>query len=208
MDDRSQPPLDLQLEPVQWPSEFTGQKLFIKGEDWQYNAMLNWSHFRADLYAFAYKDAADGLVDAMANRKVPLDSGIYPLLFLYRHSLELLFKLMLQMTRDLTGKEPKIYDKHSLKPLWSELRHLLKELGLEQSDANAVAVHEFILQLDEVDPDSMAFRYATTRAGKDHLPDITHINIRHLRDVLNSVFIWVNGAYNWLGEMESDRSSY
>lgn len=208
MDDRSLPPLDPHLEPVQWPSEFAGQKLFIRGEDWQHNAMLNWSHFRADLYAFAYKDAADGLVEAMANCKVPLDSGIYPLLFLYRHSLELLFKLMLGMTRDLIGKEPKNYDKHSLKPLWSELRHLLKELGLEQSDANALAVHEFILQLDEVDPDSMAFRYATTRAGKDHLPDIAHINIRHLRDVLNSVFLWVNGAYNWIGEMGPDRSSY
>ncbi len=208
MADESLPPLDPQLEPVQWPSDFVGQKLFLQGEDWQYNAMLNWSHFRADLYAFAYKDAADGLVEAIANRKVPLDSGIYPLLFLYRHSLELLFKLMLAMVRDLTGKEAKNYDKHSLKPLWSELRHQLKELGLEHSDANAIAVHQFILQLDEVDPDSMAFRYATTRAGKDHLQDITHINIIHLRDVLNSVFVWLNGTYNWIGEMVPDRSSY
>lgn len=204
MDDESLPPLDPQLEPIQWPSDFAGQKLFIQGEDWQYNAMLNWSRFRADLYAFAYKDAADGLVEAMANRKVPLDSGIYPLLFLYRHSLELLFKLMLGMARDLTDREPKNYDKHSLKTLWSELRHLLTELGLDQSNTDAIAVHEFILQLDEVDPDSMAFRYATTRGGKDHLPDITHINIRHLRDVLDSVFVWLRGAYDWIGEMKPD----
>ncbi|PAU65585.1 hypothetical protein BZL41_06040 [Pseudomonas sp. PIC25] len=64
--------------------------------------MLNWSHFRFDLYAFAYKDAADGLVDAMANRKVPLNTGIYPLLFLYRHALELQLKLMLATARKLT----------------------------------------------------------------------------------------------------------
>ena len=202
MDDESLPMLDTQLEDIQWPADFSGQKLFIQGEDWQYNAMLNWSHFRADLYAFAYKDAADGLVEAMANRQVPLDSGIYPLLFLYRHSLELQFKLMLKSARALTGKEPKNYDKHPLMPLWSELRHLLKDLGLERSDANATAVHEFIRQLDDVDPDSMAFRYATTNSGKDHLPDVTHINIRHLREVLNSVFVWLNGTYSWIGEME------
>jgi hypothetical protein len=208
MDDKSQPVLDSQLESIQWPSDFSGQQLFIQGEDWQHNAMLNWSHFRADLYAFAYKDAADGLVVAMASRQVPLDSGIYPLLFLYRHALELLFKLMLKNARALTGKEPKNYDKHSLMSLWSELRNLLKELGLEQLDANAIAVHEFIRQLDDVDPDSMAFRYATTTRGKEHLPDVTHINIRHLRNVLNSVFVWLNGAYNWIGEMEPGRSGY
>lgn len=207
MSDESLPPLDSQLEPIQWPSDFAGQKLFIQGEDWQYNAMLDWSHFRADLYAFAYKDAADGLVEAMANRKVPLDSGIYPLLFLYRHSLELLFKLMLGTARDLTDREPKRYDKHSLRTLWTELRQLLNELGVEQSEtsaANVAAVHEFIRQLDEVDPDSMAFRYATTRGGKDHLPDITHINIRHLQEVLDSVFVWLRGAYDLIGEMRTN----
>lgn len=205
MDDESLPMLDPHPEAIRWPSDFSGQKLFIQGADWQYNAMLNWSHFRADLYAFAYKDAADGLVEAMANRQVSLDSGIYPLLFLYRHSLELQFKLMLNSARALTGKEPKIYDKHPLMPLWSELRHLLKELGLERSDANANAVHEFIRQLNDADPDSMAFRYATTKSGKDHLPDVTHINIRHLREVLNSVFVWLNGTYSWIGEMEQSQ---
>lgn len=208
MDDEPLPMLDPKLENIHWPADFSGQQLFIQGADWQHNAMLNWSHFRADLYAFAYKDAADGLVEAMANRQVPLDSGIYPLLFLYRHSLELQFKLMLNTARALIGKEPKIYDKHPLMPLWSELRHLLMELGLERSDANAHAVHEFIRQLNDADPDSMAFRYATTKSGKDHLPNVTHINIRHLRAVLNSVFVWLNGTYNWMGEMEQGHPGY
>jgi len=79
-------------------------------------------------------------------------------------------------------------------------------LGLERSDANATAVHEVIRQLHAVDPESMAFRYATTNSGKDHLPDVTHINIRHLCEVLNSVFVWLNGTYSWIGEMESGHS--
>ena len=36
--------LDPELEAIQWPADFSGQQLFIQGEDWQYNAMLNWSH--------------------------------------------------------------------------------------------------------------------------------------------------------------------
>ncbi|MHB0842914.1 hypothetical protein ACYCGP_08740 [Stutzerimonas nitrititolerans] len=208
MDDEEQSMLDPSLEAIQWPSDFAGQQLFIQGEDRHHNAMLNWSHFRADLYAFAYKDAADGLVEAMANRKVPLDSGIYPLLFLYRHALELQLKLMLATARKLAGLGPKSYDKHSLMPMWSELRKLLKELAPDQPETQVIAAHDFIRQLDGVDPDSMAFRYATTKKGKDHLSGVTHINIRHLRDVLNSVFLWLNGAYCWLGEMESNRPCY
>ncbi|WP_256657815.1 MULTISPECIES: hypothetical protein [unclassified Pseudomonas] len=208
MDDDSQSTLDPLLENIRWPSDFIGQQLFIQGEDWQYNAMLNWSHFRADLYAFAYKDAADGLMEAMANRKVPLDSGIYPLLFLYRHALELQLKLMLTTARNLAGLEARNYEKHSLMPMWSELRKLLKELGPNQPETEVSAVHGFIRQLNDVDPDSMAFRYATTRYGKEHLSDITHINIRHLRDVLDSIFLWLNGAYDWLGEMESNQPDY
>ncbi|HBO9008650.1 hypothetical protein QOU27_08715 [Pseudomonas aeruginosa] len=208
MDDEAQSTLDSHFESIQWPSNFSGQRLFIQGEDCQHNAMLNWSHFRADLYASAYKDAADGLVDAMVKGQVPLDSGIYPLLFLYRHALELQFKLMLKAARALAGKDPKSYYKHSLMPLWSELRNLLKEFEPEKSDANAPALHEFIRQLDEVDPDSMAFRYATSKSGKEHLSGVTHINILHLRDVLNSVFVWLNGVYSWVVEMESGRPGH
>lgn len=200
--------LDPMLEKIRWPSDFSGQQLFVKGEDWHLNAMLNWSNFRADLYAFAYKDAADGLVESMAERKVPLDSGIYPLLFLYRHALELQLKLMLATARNLTGLNPKNYDKHSLMPMWSELRKLLKDLDPSQPEIEVIAAHEFIRQLDDVDPDSMAFRYATTRYGKEHLSSVTHINIRHLRDVLNSIFLWLKGAYDWLGEMESNNSAH
>lgn len=200
--------LDPMLENIRWPSDFSGQQLFVKGEDWHLNAMLNWSNFRADLYAFAYKDAADGLVESMAERKVPLDSGIYPLLFLYRHALELQLKLMLATARNLTGLNPKNYDKHSLMPMWSELRKLLKDLDPSQPEIEVIAAHEFIRQLDDVDPDSMAFRYATTRYGKEHLSGVTHINIRHLRDVLNSIFLWLKGAYDWLGEMESNNSAH
>lgn len=208
MTDKDQIPLDSLLENIQWPSDFAGQQLFLKGEDWQHNAMLSWSNFRVDLYAFAYKDAADGLVQAMADRKVPLDTGIYPLLFLYRHALELQLKLMLSTARNLAGLKQKNYDKHSLMPMWSEFRKLLKELDPSQPEVDVIAAHDFIRQLDKVDPDSMAFRYATTRHGKEHLPGVTHINIRHLRDVLNSIFLWLKGAYGWLGEMESNQPEY
>lgn len=48
MDDESLPMLDPYLDDIQWPSDFSGQQLFIQGMEWQYNSMLNWSHFRAD----------------------------------------------------------------------------------------------------------------------------------------------------------------
>ncbi|UVL57626.1 hypothetical protein [Pseudomonas sp. B21-035] len=53
-----------------FPSAFSGRSLFVKGEDWQNNAMLGWTGFPADLYATGYKGAADALLFALSQRRV------------------------------------------------------------------------------------------------------------------------------------------
>jgi len=183
------------------PSAFSGQPLFVRGSDWQNNAMLGWTPFPMDLYATGYKNAADGLLFALANRRASLDSVIYPLVFLYRQGLELQLKLMLPLARRLADVPDRSDHSHSLMPMWNELRALVEQLVPVDGDKELPAMEDFIQQMDKVDPQSFAFRYPTTKKGEISVPDLRHINVRHLSEVMDSVFMMLGGTYSVLGEL-------
>lgn len=184
------------------PSNFAGQQIFIQGKDWHNNAMLGWTHFPWDIYVAGYKDAADALVVALVERKAPLDSVVYPLVFLYRQGLELQLKLILPLARRLAGKEAVADHQHGPMPLWSGLRRHIEQLDPRQDDKELPAIEDFIRQLDTVDPASFAFRYSPTKKGEVSLPELRHLNVRHLSEVMDSVFMLLGGIYSWLGEMD------
>lgn len=197
------------LAKMKSPSDFVGQALFIQGEDWYNNAMLGCVYYSPwDIYAAGYKDAADALVGALAERKASLDSVVYPLVFLYRQGLELQLKLILPLARRLVGKEAVADHQHGLMPLWSELRRHLEQLNLREDDKELPAIEDFIRQLDTVDPASFAFRCATTKKGEVSLPELRHVKVRHLSEVMDSVFMLLGGIYSMLGETEQNDGYY
>jgi hypothetical protein len=56
-------------------------KLFIEADDWRMNACLNRYHDPTELYIIGYKEAADSLVDLIANLKRSADLLILPIVF-------------------------------------------------------------------------------------------------------------------------------
>lgn len=185
-----------------FPSEFAGQKLFVRGDDWQNNAMLGWAPYPMDIYAAGYKDAADAILYALSERRTNLDSVIYPLVFLYRQGLELQIKLILALARQLANSPAKEDHSHSLVPMWAELRTLLNELTPHACDQEVPAMEQFLHQLAEIDPQSFSFRYPEDKKGQLSLPDLHHINVRHLSEVMDSMFMLLSGIHSELGEMD------
>ncbi|TDR36600.1 hypothetical protein DFR29_12821 [Tahibacter aquaticus] len=189
-------------------SDYSGQKLFIEGEDWHNTAMLGWTPYPLDLYAAGYKDAANALVEALTERRAALDSVIYPLVFLYRQGIELELKLILPLARRVAEQPTAKDHRHGLMSLWKELRTLVEGLDTDASDLEMPVVEEFIRQLDEVDPGSFAFRYPTDKKGEVSLPGLERINVRHLSEIMDTVFSYLGGTYSWLGEMEQAIGDY
>ncbi len=189
-------------ERSKFPSEFAGQKLFVRGDDWQNNAMLGWAPYPMDIYAAGYKDAADAILYALSERRTSLDSVIYPLVFLYRQGLELQIKLILPLARQLANSPAKEDHSHSLMPMWAELRTLLNELTPHACDQEVPAMEQFLHQLAEIDPQSFSFRYPEDKKGQLSLPDLHHINVRHLSEVMDSMFMLLSGIHSELGEMD------
>lgn len=130
----------------------------------------------ADACASGYRKAARIVVENIRGRG---DETFlfYPVVFLYRHHVELMLKSLIlafdhPAVRSITGAEPLTETEHktlrrgkaahSLQWLWDRLRPAVKALGEASIDAERVAgINSYIRQLSEIDPDSTQFRYTT-----------------------------------------------
>lgn len=188
-----------------WPRK--GDSVFTPTrEDWYNNACVNWLGHgipALGLRASGYKEAAAVLVSHAIEQRHVLDFYIYPICFLYRHSLELTMKELIARGRRLTeGKYDYPKNQHDLLQLWEECRKLLLKLVDSVSQETLDAVGESMSQFNEVDPYSQTFRYTETQKGTPTLHKrITHINVRNLKEVMERVGNFLEGANEWLSRI-------
>ncbi len=76
-----------------WPQK--GDKLFVEGDDWYYVACLNDKRDNLGLYIVGYKEAGDILVKNIIESRSHHDSLVFPIVFMYRHYLELRLKQLI-----------------------------------------------------------------------------------------------------------------
>ena len=70
-------------------------KIFRPGKDWWNNARINHGGLisnKWEVYAMGYKIATETLVDKVLSEQTNQDHLIYPIVFLYRHYIELRLK--------------------------------------------------------------------------------------------------------------------
>jgi hypothetical protein len=126
----------------------------------------------ADAVAAGYRIAAQTLVRSIR------ESGneaflFYPVVFLYRHRVELMLKNLIAAfddpgVRQITEaselsqeQRDKLLSVHSLQRLWDHLRPAVRALGRAVPAETIEGVNFYIQQLNEIDPGSTNFRYAT-----------------------------------------------
>lgn len=182
-------------------------------EDWWHTAALNFAGERADFIAYAtgYKLAADTLVAHIEAGRGDQDFLVFPILFNYRQYIELRLKYLIRYGRRLLDRPGDFSTHHRLKALWDECVPLLLEIepGSAADVENAGAA---LLKFAEVDPESFSFRYPMDKKGGRSLPaDLTHINLRHVRDVVERLAGFLDAALeqitvhlDWKHEMEAE----
>jgi hypothetical protein len=130
----------------------------------------------ADACAFGYRRAARVLVEYTLPRG---DEAFlfYPILFLYRHHVELMLKNLIlafdeRCVRRVTGANQLTADDHkdltkgkkahSLQWLWTRVRTAMQALGSQFAPPEGIeGINFYIQQLNEIDPASVNFRYTT-----------------------------------------------
>jgi hypothetical protein len=197
-------------EKIRSPS--LNDKLFIGAEDWRMNACLSLYGDSTESYIKGYKEAADLLVESVATGEGTADFLIYPIVFLYRHYLELRLKSLLHDGNRLLNRYYKQKSVHSFSKLWSEVRKILVELWSNEEGDQLKAMDSLIEQFQTVDPNSTSFRYAKDLKGENSLKIGSRVlNLRNLAEVVKAMSTILDGSATAISvyqenkdEMQSD----
>jgi hypothetical protein len=187
--------------------------------DWMNNACLNVMG-NGDAYAYkaGYRRGAEILVDYVCQNSRDQDFLVYPIIFLYRHHVELVLKRIIRrvpyvIDSRLTAAQKQHLVNHRLDLLWRDLRAMLpavcKGAGWDEIDgAHIEGIDDYIRQLSKLDADSFSFRYSHSKRGRPSLPrDLKNINLRHFGDLMSRLADYLYGmdeAVSWLVETKAE----
>lgn len=143
-------------------------------------------------YATAYKEAADSLVGTMDTTYRRNMFGP-PMLFLYRHSIELHLKSLLLEAGELLDDPQTIERRHYLWRLWTSVRTMLLRID-NREDEWLLRADDIIKQFDELDRESFAFRYPVRPDGAPSLSDEMLIDPAVVSQIMAELHILLNGA--------------
>lgn len=147
-----------------------------------------------DSYCIAYKDAADILVQHIESINYRRDDLVYPIMFLYRHFLELVIKkLIIKATvYDQDIKLPKkFYNLHQLDKLWSICEeYLLKALpDLTDKDKDDFEeIDRIIKEFCTRDKYSTEFRYSDDKGSGLSIQPNTQFPITVIREIIWKIY--------------------
>lgn len=149
----------------------------------------NWSFF-----ADGYKLAADMLVDQVEGNP-PEDCLIAPILFLYRHWVELKLKELILSLKVFSVAEITRPNHHHLYDLWSIVNSNLHCLR-DSSNQDFILLDARIKELDGLDPDGNRFPYpVNTQSEITELPESLGINnLKETMDKISNGFGLIDGG--------------
>jgi hypothetical protein len=174
-----------------WSEPFTkGDVLFRsisvgegEGQAWETNAWVRGATDYA--YAEGYRRAARLLADHVIQKGWDTNFLIYPIVFLYRHNVELQLKRLIPAGAFLADHNISEADRNSLKSSHSldKLRGIFEPILEKLGSAFGVtpdyiqAIDSYIRQIHNIDELSFSFRYMASKSGapsidKDKLPYI------------------------------------
>jgi hypothetical protein len=147
------------------------------------NVDIGWIRNKAPFYSEGYKTAARELSTDYEKRDIKESATlIFPIIFLYRHYIELTLKdLIKEIDSKLNfQRNDKILDKHTLLPLWKEAINQYEKYILENNvlvfTSPIKEERSIVKQFNKVDIGSFSFRYPTDKEGNDCLKEFNYGN--------------------------------
>ena len=192
---------DILNKDLRWPQP--NDRPFVAVGTSSENTYVAGDYFtRLVLMIAGYKRSADLLVETCV--KDPRDSAIlvFPIVFNYRHFIELSIKYQLATFGPAVGIEPN-WKSHNLKVLWAEFLKMLNCFeGVVQKETED-AVQLIVFEFAENDQGSFLFRYPVDGNGIS-LP-ITYpvLYLPTLRDVMNGVSGYFAGCDGYLSDLNN-----
>lgn len=177
-----------------WPRR--GDRLLRHSDDWNRGVEFSGDRIARHAHIWSgYMSAGSVLVDACEEQGHERHFLIYPILFNYRHGIELAMKWIITMYG--AGGIGEI-EHHDLWRLWKVCRPIIEASG---ADEGTEFVEKVIKEFHDLDRSALAFRYwRNKQGGLIKLPD-GMIDLQNVQDVMNGVAHYFEGADTMLGEL-------
>ncbi len=187
--------------PFRWPTQ--DDQPFSKAREPDGNAKIAGDGFtRLVLMIEGYKKAADLMVERTIEDWRERDLLVFPIIFNYRHFLELSLKYHLTTYGHGVDIAPN-WNSHDLVVLWSDFREMLDRYGIDDPDEVDPVVESIILNYAKVDPGSFSHRYPVDRQGKTLPVARSELDLENLADVMNAVAGYFTGTDGYLSDLAS-----
>ncbi len=193
-------------------------KLFSPG-DWCGNVELNWigaPEHDFPLYARAFHRAGKDLIESMEGY-VHNDLQSLPVVFLYRHSLELYIKGIVITGFEilsLSGEKvpaKKIVFSHKISSMLSTVERIFRAVGWEGEGETGIKefqnfndIKKLVNDIEKIDPGSYSFRYPIKKNGSSSLPKRFFFNLFDYVDLMDKLLNLLDGACLGLEVMFDD----
>ena len=184
-----------------WPRQ--GDRAFVTSADPSENANIEETgHARFVLMTDGYKRAGDLMVEAAGHDNLARDTLVFPIIFNYRHFLEISLKYLLATYGPTVGIEPN-WRSHDLATLWGSVLEMLESYGTPDPDEADPVVGEIIIEFAKIDPNSYAYRYPVDRNGTLLPVAQNDLHLPTLADVMNGVSGYFDGCDAYLDNLRS-----
>ena len=167
-----------------------------------------WFSGRTDLVAHVegYKRAADLIWQQieLEPRAAAIDFLVFPMVFLYRHYVELCLKDVIAAGIYLESGSGSYPATHNLSELWKLARGHLERIGPGCSDETLDSITALIGQFDQLDPGSFTFRYPISKALAPVLPPNGSLNLALFHEGMEKISNFFEGCQGMLSDYKSN----
>ena len=175
-------------------------------------------------YTSGYKEAGDLLLqNALGGGRQHV--LVFPIVFMYRHYIELQLKEILLNNWAYLGISRGLPTYHNIGRLWAICRdvfHKMDEAVAPEFTKTKQYQIEIVSRYDALeadlkmfsqwDPNSESFRYPIDKRGKPIVVNLKDINLKELQELINRISTELDGisvgAYDLLSQKEDTLSSY
>lgn len=175
----------------------SSDSIFKVQSDWMMNSCLNFSSDMTGTYTRGFKAMAQMGIEAIRRTRSNHDTLIYPIVFCFRHHIELQLKQAIAHGFEFLGRKQRTLNVHEVDKLWFELRSVLKDvqkITYQYPDPREIKNAErVIFELAGLDPKGISFRYAKTREGVNSIDrDLRILNLQSVSETLEKLSLFLD----------------
>ena len=184
--------LNLKIDLSQLPLPDETSHVFLCGEPSRRVAWIPKDSAQWHRYACGYKDGAERVYESWVS--LGDDSLVFPIVFLYRHYVELRIKELLQSAEKYLDIPRGWQSNHKIEELWELLTQLLSQIFPDEPKADLQNAGRLVRELAEGDPLSFNFRYPKSKKGRQHLENLERLDIVSFTDAMRRLSAFLDGA--------------